>query len=632
MSSQYMYGSLQEKQIRLLSVTEDESAPHGIVLDLSEVDLEDAKYTALSYTWGRPEPLDMDPAFDEDKIYQLRCGGGFLFVRQNLFDFLQQTRTLGHPVPLLWIDALCINQVDLDERSKQVLLMSKIYASAQHVWIWLGARDPSEGAHRILDEFIPAVLEHYKELLEEFQSNVLWSSQERLIEKAIGSDAWSIWASSWREYVNLVQRCWFSRGWTIQEVARPDLSAISVFAGTRKYPWSQIYWFLDLVMSSRWFSYIQDHTDSDSQHALLCATGRPLILERIRRTIGPFEGRTHEQQWYESLLDTMIVAGRHAMSDKRDVIYACLGMMLQIAPEGIESAIVPDYNLSIEETYTRFTGVLLQKMSQLQVLSLVKNQEERNYKNMPSWVPDYSNFLRGSGNPLARDTRRRRTDGASSVSAVPRVIGNRLYLHGACLTTVKEKIAGHEVTDFSNYILDMCRESRQYPELMQSMRETVWNTMVWRELPLGREDQEIIFQQWLLRRYETEVSTEHFETDKGAEIQKSLGAGLSPGVFSKDWILHVNESFSKYVQGHSRMMDRACMYIATNGRLAVGASWLEPGDEIWIFENGHLPFLLRPNADGETYRLIGETYMHGVMRGEAMTDDFISEFGPVVLI
>jgi len=43
----------------------------------------------------------------------------------------------------VWIDALCINQNDLEERATQIQLMHQIYAQAQHVVIWLGPETPS---------------------------------------------------------------------------------------------------------------------------------------------------------------------------------------------------------------------------------------------------------------------------------------------------------------------------------------------------------------------------------------------------------------------------------------------------------------------------------------------------------
>ncbi|KAH8588713.1 heterokaryon incompatibility, partial [Bisporella sp. PMI_857] len=41
----------------------------------------------------------------------------------------------------IWIDALCINQGDLSEKSKQIPIMRCIYENAEQVIIWLGLED-----------------------------------------------------------------------------------------------------------------------------------------------------------------------------------------------------------------------------------------------------------------------------------------------------------------------------------------------------------------------------------------------------------------------------------------------------------------------------------------------------------
>jgi Heterokaryon incompatibility protein (HET) len=51
---------------------------------------------------------------------------------------------------ILWIDAICINQADLCERSQQVLHMCAIYSQASTVIVWLGPEDESS-AVAILD-------------------------------------------------------------------------------------------------------------------------------------------------------------------------------------------------------------------------------------------------------------------------------------------------------------------------------------------------------------------------------------------------------------------------------------------------------------------------------------------------
>jgi hypothetical protein len=51
-------------------------------------------------------------------------------------------------IEALWVDALCINQEDVEERNLQVLRMSSIYRQAQAVLAWLGP-EPSTGLNPI---------------------------------------------------------------------------------------------------------------------------------------------------------------------------------------------------------------------------------------------------------------------------------------------------------------------------------------------------------------------------------------------------------------------------------------------------------------------------------------------------
>ena len=60
-------------------------------------------------------------------------------VTTNLFHFLQQFCTVALPdTPWIWIDAMCINQLDRKERGAQVDMMGRIYTSCAEVIIWLG--------------------------------------------------------------------------------------------------------------------------------------------------------------------------------------------------------------------------------------------------------------------------------------------------------------------------------------------------------------------------------------------------------------------------------------------------------------------------------------------------------------
>jgi hypothetical protein len=99
-------------------------------------------WTCLSYTWGT-EPPTREVFID---------GHSFL-VRSNVHEFLCQARQKG--INNLWIDSICINQSDDEERTAQVQLMGTIFSDAKLVVIWLGQSSPDlEEAVQLLHTFI----------------------------------------------------------------------------------------------------------------------------------------------------------------------------------------------------------------------------------------------------------------------------------------------------------------------------------------------------------------------------------------------------------------------------------------------------------------------------------------------
>lgn len=100
------------------------------------------KYLALSYTWG--DPMPEEPDLSSSFVKGLGSGGevlvlngNYIPMRNNLALALRYLRSGNHPL-FLWVDAVCINQSDIDERNAQVALMASIYSRATAVVTWLG--------------------------------------------------------------------------------------------------------------------------------------------------------------------------------------------------------------------------------------------------------------------------------------------------------------------------------------------------------------------------------------------------------------------------------------------------------------------------------------------------------------
>jgi hypothetical protein len=175
--------------IRLLKVPSlTSSVPHSCEIDtfarfemsMVTVDLDDSpKYTALSYTassssshcilllltetlcqWGNPRVyhLKLEEIASKENLscqcYTIEIDGLEISIPANLYAALMSIRyvksakrysthsnELQKNLEYIWIDALCINQSDLTEKSKQVLLMQRIYSQSADVLAWLGGSD-----------------------------------------------------------------------------------------------------------------------------------------------------------------------------------------------------------------------------------------------------------------------------------------------------------------------------------------------------------------------------------------------------------------------------------------------------------------------------------------------------------
>lgn len=122
------YQSLADDDIRLLKILPGEEDTK-ICCYVGEFAISAApEYTALSYTWGSPYG-----------VHEIFINGSSFRVPKNLWRFLRQARTLrGDLSGWFWVDMLSINQRDLSERGHQVKLISKIFATARRVLVWLG--------------------------------------------------------------------------------------------------------------------------------------------------------------------------------------------------------------------------------------------------------------------------------------------------------------------------------------------------------------------------------------------------------------------------------------------------------------------------------------------------------------
>ncbi|KAI0595467.1 heterokaryon incompatibility protein-domain-containing protein [Biscogniauxia sp. FL1348] len=156
------------------------------------------QYEALSYTWG------------DNNTGRVRVNGCIRAITPALYEALLSLR-LPDRRRAVWVDSLCINQEDLDERMQQVLLMAKIYKMAKHVIVYLG---PSTSKSTALIKFMNADIHIYASSEEKSLDTQISHRQKfKLICEKLGVDEKDVEDG----FIDVSCRSWWTRVWTKQE-------------------------------------------------------------------------------------------------------------------------------------------------------------------------------------------------------------------------------------------------------------------------------------------------------------------------------------------------------------------------------------------------------------------------------
>lgn len=292
------------------------------------------EYHALSYAWGNR--LSARKALVDGKN---------MTIGLNLDYALRHIRcTLTEPI-LMWVDALSINQQDLEERSSQVLLMKDIYSSADRVIIYLGPEHPGDAAATACfrrDE-VPQLEEDYISLLGYVES--------------------------------ICQRPWFGRVWVAQELALSQKDP-TVYIGTTTIPWSQFY---------NYVAKLEQPPDSLDGHPRI--TTFMEIMYRMKRL-----GRVRAFRTTSLNLQMFRSAPAQA-TDPRDKVFGLLGICA-FTPNQMQ--VSPDYTKTTSRVFAEATISMLQEGENLPYGLLPLQpprilQEESLYQrlpDLPTWALD----------------------------------------------------------------------------------------------------------------------------------------------------------------------------------------------------------------------------------------------------
>jgi hypothetical protein len=591
--------------IRLLRVSTDSQASriNGSFMPASLDDNPD--FRAISYCWGSSDLVDKVWFNDHQYLGITRSAAAVL-------RYLIKTKYTGH----FWIDALCINQSDLEEKSNQVRLMGDIYSSARLVVAWLG--EPADDSDRAM-QFIATL---YNEI-EKHHLHGLDPAHERSYMDQFPSFK-HYNTPDWVAFQNFLKRPYFSRLWVIQEMV---LSRRIIFAcGEKTAPGNQLMVVVNILLSK-----------GLSEYLLMVRVGfatveypRGLGGLQVMRSISACRTAGEDVPLQELLL----FSRRFDATNPRDLIFGLLG----VASELDDGTIPPDYEQSTEEIFLRWTRFLMTRDGEATLLHGAGLGRTRLLKDIPSWVPDLtvrSETVDTHATIFGQVARLAGFRAAGTSKFIPRShkFNGCIVLQGIIIDTIAHSsrprplIPYHEdikvqrpnrllKVNWQDETLAAVTALFPYPTA-EAIQDVYWRTLIANMFmdcthpPPGFFDNFTTYLEYTRLFLSCENRDEAF---KASAKKISVDDKVKHRMFDEA-IPHVGNRV---------------VFTTANGYAGLGPHGLKKGDRICIILGAATPFIIRESelvertgnkdmvhGDG-MFVLVGECYIHGLMEGEGM--------------
>ncbi|KAF4944902.1 hypothetical protein FSARC_14548 [Fusarium sarcochroum] len=506
-----MFGPLKPSPhyIRLLRIAAGGDG-ETIRCSLRAVNLDDnPTYTALSYAWRkhyttikstawmfwdmiqagyRDEQMRWSSPNDEPVARPTKtiiCNGGKLMIHANLYDGLLSFRRTRSTSEEYWMDAICINQGDTAEKTAQVMMMDRIYTSANNVAIWLGA------ALKDYDKYIPDL-----EALSRFPQGIYRHAHHQTFMRSTISFSLSHTSKLAND---LTRRQWFSRIWVLQELF---LSRRYVFLyGDHTISFGALH------TAFTWVFQRRSITDELSRQDLISqAYMQPVYSPRLRKYQTTLKSRESISQGRRlTLREWLRVCQDRQSSDLRDCIFGGLSLIrpecktidhkrLQLEgdfrprsdlqrpgtppplPKGLWSELHVDYEVSESEVFVNVAACLLSQYEShhFDLLSFAARCGDTKYvdeiseakpinipslEGLPSWAPALGTWTTRVTSNLAAAAPEAGGGGVAFITGVlrshqgipsPNISkdGTKLFLNAVSLDVVQELLVTLDVTGY----------------------------------------------------------------------------------------------------------------------------------------------------------------------------------------
>ncbi|KAF8864312.1 hypothetical protein BDZ45DRAFT_34306 [Acephala macrosclerotiorum] len=557
----YLYFALNKatQEIRLLTIHPG-AFDSELRLSLETVSFpkdSDLQFEALSYAWGSLENA-------VEIVAEGIQSHGTIAITRNLADALPYLRRKD-TARVIWVDAICVNQQDLTERSSQVKRMADIYSSALRVIVWLGPESHDTALAIKCCETISEniAVDWGLQNMSALSTETHWADPEEFLP----FDKEELTAVS-----SLLNRDWFKRLWIWQEVSLAQ--DVVVLCGIRSLHWTRI---RDAVFNIYWKPWPVDVTPE------LISRPHELLLYRLCRGLGT------------SKLHELLENTKYSLcSDARDKIFALLSL-LHGQEQNIK--IEPDYSKPLSRIYQDFVQNYIEKQKHLRMLSAIEVQDH--LFASPSWVPDWSSPR------LTTHFGKLRASGSSTASASFEVNG--------CLRVLGLTIGTIETTEPFRF---PTTGSRMFPVLKLALElERVARVCNVKDLVM--EDAGILLDlsRVLCANKVAELySPPHLNFPSLQDAEHSLREMLSCTIEECEGLT------STSVNLFARQVFYTCygrsLFKCLDGTIGIVPQGVKPGDKVVVWLGCDSAMALRSVWDN-WYRPLGEAIYGGAMDGSA---------------
>lgn len=609
----------QDKEIRLLTLLPGDRNDSILCQITTHSLLSCLAYNALSYVWG-------DATTSSDPRNTVLLDNQSFSVTANLLSALHHLRppAAGEAVTL-WVDAICINQADLDERNQQVAIMRDIYATAERVIIWLG-EDDEYTSNGVFDK-----IQKVQELQLLAQADELAGTRLQLMHECADF------------YFTLADvRPWFSRVWILQELALAKNDPL-VVCGQRSVSWFTLVevWNITAkaVMAGMGRGFFRSQSvkkqesllaQNDVKEAEQITEEEPERLAKVKLDVLDELLHSRRKNGGETFRRLLILSRTSQASNPKDRVYALLGLLSPTETSAPNSITIPiDYRKPTWEVYSDAVSHIFSRGEGPYFLSGIHLPGICNPDGLPSWVPD-----------LSHQNAETATKPSGMQFHPPAGIMSASGAGAECMNG--HRLADKRTLRVEGLLIDVIEEvtalGTSLGELVHRLAHLQAVATAAKERPYSRPG----------TRPEACVLMDTFK--RSEPFWKMM-------VYSKRWMSGYDLAPDAYEEMHRRLLENhdhpwgdeykaeneyelslkqgvdSRVLFTTKGGL-VGTCIADgcPGDVLGLWFGSPVPFVLRKTGDRvlvdgvekETYVLIGASYVSGMMGGE-MVDELFCE-------